>query len=253
MRNKVKEKLSKGGTALGAWMGILNERTVAAVTNSDLDWVLIDCEHGPTTMETLDRLVRAAGREGALPIARVVWNDMNAIKMALDTGAYGIVVPWVNSAEEAEKAVAYSRYMPEGLRGCAAGRPASAWGISAKEYMDIANDEILVVAQIETMKAVNNIEEILAVEGVDATFIGPSDLSASMGYRGQFWHPEVVKAMDRVLEACKDSKVAPGIAFGKGPAHCGELIEQGYRFIAVGSDTGFIRAGIDATLSQLKR
>ena len=106
---------------------------------------------------------------------------------------------------------------------------------------------------VETMEAVNNIEEIVAVEGVDATFIGPSDLSASMGYRGQFWHPEVVKAMDRVLEACKGSKVAPGIAFGKNPAHCGELIEQGYRFIAVGSDTGFIRAGVNANLSQLKR
>ncbi len=119
--------------------------------------------------------------------------------------------------------------------------------------MDIANDEILVIAQIETMKAVNNIEEIVAVEDVDATFIGPSDLSASMGYRGQFWHPEIVKAMDRILEACKGSKVAPGIAFGKSPAHCGELIEQGYRFIAVGSDTGFIRAGVNATLCQLKR
>jgi len=88
---------------------------------------------------------------------------------------------------------------------------------------------------------------------VEATFIGPSDFSANMGYRGQFWHPEVVKAMDRVLEACKDSKVAPGIAFGKGPAHCGELIEQGYRFIGVGSDTGFISAGVKATLSQLNR
>jgi len=124
--------------------------------------------------------------------------------------------------------------------------------MTPKEYMDVANDEVMVIAQIETMEAVNNVDKIVKVEGVDATFIGPSDLSASMGYRGQFWHPEVVKTMDRVLKACKASKVAPGIAFGKNAEHCRELIDKGYRFIGVGSDTGFMASGIAETLKRVK-
>ena len=173
------------------------------------------------------------------------------LKQALDTGAWGLVIPWVNNAEQAERAVSYTRYMPEGLRGCAAGRPASAWGLPTGEYLKVANDEIVVAVQIETAEAVKNIEAICSIDGVDAAFIGPSDLSASMGYRGQFWHPEVIKAMERVLDACRDSKVAPGIAFGKNIDHCSELIQQGWRFLCVGSDTGFLNAGIKWSLGKI--
>jgi 2-keto-3-deoxy-L-rhamnonate aldolase RhmA len=190
---------------------------------------------------------------GALPLIRVVWNDMNEIKKALDTGAFGVVVPWVNSAEEAEKAVKYIRYMPEGLRGCAAGRPASAWGISSNEYMKIANEEILLVVQIETKKAVENIEDIVSVEGIDATFIGPSDLSASMGVRGQYWHSNVLEAMDKVVETCNSAGVAPGIAFGRDLEHRRELIEQGFRFIGVGGDKDFLLRGCKEVLRKIKR
>lgn len=252
MRNRVKEKLRRGETVIGAWLSILEPNAAYTATHSGLDWVIIDQEHGPASTETADALVQSIGGDGALPIIRVVWNDVNAVKRALDTGAYGVIVPWVNTAEEAERAVRYARYMPEGLRGCAAGRPAKAWGLTPKEYMDVANEEVMVVVQIETLEAVNNIGEIVEVEGVDATLIGPSDLSASMGYRGQFWHPEVVKAMDRVLEACRGSRVAPGIAFGKDIQHCKELVGMGYRFIAVGSDTGFMAEGVCQALKQLK-
>ena len=217
-----------------------------------LDWVLFDTEHGPAGIETMDGLVRGVMGAGALPLIRVVWNDINAIKKALDTGVCGLVVPLVNTREEAEKAVAYTRYAPEGFRGCAAGRPASAWGISAMEYMDIANEEILVAVQIETKEAVDNIEEIVAVEGVDATFIGPSDLSASFGARGEFWHPKVLKSLERVIAACDAAGVAPGIAFGKGPDHCKELIDQGFRFIGVGEDLGFLTTGCREILSKFR-
>lgn len=155
---------------------------------------------------------------GALPFIRVVWNDMNEIKKALDTGAFGLVVPWVKSAEEAEKAVKYTRYIPDGFRGCAAGRPASAWGISSYEYMNIANDEILLAIQIETKEAVENIEDIVSVEGVDTTFIGPSDLSASMGIRGQYWRSNVLEAMDKVIDSCNAAGVALGIACARASA-----------------------------------
>jgi 2-keto-3-deoxy-L-rhamnonate aldolase RhmA len=253
LRNFVKEKLRDGGIAVGAWMSILNPRAARAVASSGLDWVLFDTEHGPPSFETVDGLVRAVGGAGALPIVRVVWNDINAIKQALDTGAYGVVVPWVNTREEAENAVTYCRYAPEGLRGCAPGRASSAWGMSSSEYLKIANDEILVVVQVETRKAVENIEEIVSVEGVDATFIGPSDLSASLGHRGEYFHPEVVKAMERVVEACKASGVAPGVAFGMGLDHVNSLIENGFRFIGVGSDTGFLATGCRETLAKIKK
>ena len=253
MRNHVKEKLRNGGVTLGAWMSTLNPATARTVASSGLDWILFDTEHGPPGFETVDGLVRGVMGAGALPLVRVVWNDMNAIKQALDTGAYGVVVPWVNSGEEAENAVAYTRYMPEGLRGCAAGRPSSAWGISSQEYMEIVNDEIFVVVQIETKAAVENIEEIVSVEGVDATFIGPSDLSASMGVRAQYWHQDVVEAMDKVVEACDAAGVAPGIAFGRDLEHCNELIERGFRFIGIGGDKEFLRIGCQEALAKIRK
>jgi len=251
LRNRVKRKLAEGGVALGAWMSLLNEKASRTVAASGLDWVLYDTEHDSPSIETVDRLVRAVGTDGALPIVRVVWNDINAIKKALDTGAWGVVVPWVNTAEEAERAVTYTRYAPEGLRGCAAGRPASAWGLTSREYMDVANDEVMVIAQIETRKAVENIEAIVSVEGVNATFIGPSDLSASYGVRGEFWHPKVLEAMERVVKACDSAGIAPGIAFARDLDHHRELIESGFRFIGVGGDASFLSFGCRQKLAQI--
>jgi len=252
LRNQVKEKLKAGKVAVGSWMSILNEDAARTVAESGLDWVLFDTEHGPPSFETVDKLVRAVGSSCALPLVRVVWNDINAIKQALDTGAYGIVVPWVNSKEEAKNAVTYSRYPPEGLRGCAPGRAAAAWGISSEEYIDTVNDEVLVAVQIETKKAVDNIEDIVSVEGVDTTFIGPSDLSMSLGYRGKPYHPEVIKAEEKVLKACKSAGVAPGIAFGRDIAQLNELIQKGFTFIGIGSDTGFLRYGCQETLKKIR-
>jgi 2-keto-3-deoxy-L-rhamnonate aldolase RhmA len=253
MRNRVKERLKGGGVALGVWMSILDPQVVRIVANSGVDWILFDTEHGPPTFETVDGLVRASAGCKALPLVRVVWNDLNAIKLALDTGAYGVVVPWVNTAEEAERAVSYCRYPPEGVRGCAPGRPAAVWGLTGEEYIDVVNEEILVAVQIETRKAVENIEEIVAVEGVDATFIGPMDLSMSMGYRGKPFHPDVVKAMERVLEACIAAGVAPGIAFARDVEHINELIGRGFRFIGIGSDSGLLATGCTETLRRIRR
>lgn len=253
MRNHVKQRLKEGKVAVGSWISILNEDVSRILAESGLDWILYDTEHGPPSFETVDRLVHSVSGLGALPLVRVVWNDINAIKQALDTGAFGVVIPWINSKEEAKNAATYCKYPPEGLRGCAPGRAASAWGVTTEEYIKTVNDEILVIVQIETKKAVDNIEDILTVEGIDATFIGPMDLSMSMGYRGQPYHPEVVKAEDKVLEACKASGVAPGIAFGRNIEHLNELIEKGFRFIGIGSDIQFLQTGCSETLNKIKR
>lgn len=130
MRNHVKAKLKAGKPALGVSLSVMNPELIRTISNSGFDWVLYDTEHGPWNIETVNEMIQQTSGSVASPIIRVVWNDMNAIKRALDTGTYGIIVPWVSSREMAEKAVLYSRYPPEGLRGCAPGRPARAWGVS---------------------------------------------------------------------------------------------------------------------------
>jgi 2-keto-3-deoxy-L-rhamnonate aldolase RhmA len=223
-----------------------------AMANAGFDWVLFDTEHGPLSIETVDDRIRALKGATALPIIRVVWNDVNAIKRALDTGAYGVIIPWVSTRDDAEKAVRFCRYPPEGVRGVAPGRPAYVWSLSPEEYLAEANDELLVIIQIERAEAVANIEAILAVDGIDATFIGPSDLSASMGHRGQPFAPDVVHAMDTVVAACEHAGVTPGIAYGQGVAHIRDLIAKGFRFIGVGGDTAFLQQGCRSVLERIK-
>jgi len=254
MMNRAKEMLRKGKTAVGAWMSIMHPESVRTVADAGFDWVLFDIEHGAGyELETVDSMIQAMNGTNAIPLIRVVWNDINAIKRALDTGAYGVVVPWVSSKEEAVNAVRFCKYPPEGLRGVAPGRAARAWRISSDEYLATANEEIMVIIQIEREEAVNNIEEILSVDGVDATFIGPMDLSASMGLLGKPFAPEVVLAMDKVLNACKKAGIAPGIAFGSGIDHINELIARGFRFVGVGGDTSFLLRGCREALKQIKR
>jgi len=253
MKNHVKDSLKNGKTTIGSWISILYPDAVRAVADAGFDWVLFDTEHMPYDLETTDKMIQVLKDAQAIPFIRVVWNDINAIKKALDTGAYGVVAPWVSSKEEAINAVKFCKYPPEGLRGVAPGRAANFWGVSSEEYLEIANDEIMVIVQIEREEAVKNIEDIVSVEGIDATFIGPMDLSASMGFRGKPFHPKVLEAMDKVLEACKNAGVAPGIAFGMNVEHIKELIAQGFQFIGVGVDISFLLRGCNDVLSQIKR
>jgi 2-keto-3-deoxy-L-rhamnonate aldolase RhmA len=158
----------------------------------------------------------------------------------------------------AESAVRYSRYPMEGLRGCAPERPATVWGVSSSEYLEIANDEILVTVQIETKEAIEKIEEIVSVEGIDAALIGPLDLSASMGVRGQVFHPKVIKAMKKTVDACLDAGIAPGIFAGMavdkfGVEYVSNLIEQGFRFITVTDDMTVLNLGCNEFLKRALR
>lgn len=253
MKNFVKQALRSGKTSLGAWLFMMLPEAVQIVRDAGFDWVAFDTEHGPSSIETVNNMIQITRGSKALPFIRVVWNDLNAIKKALDTGAFGVIVPWVSSKEDAVKSVRYCRYPPEGLRGVAPGRAARAWNVTPNEYLEIANDEIMVIIQIEREEAVNNIEEIVSVEGVDATLIGPMDLSASMGLKGKPFDPKVVRAMRKVVEACRSAGVAPGIAFGKSIEHINNLIEQGFRFIGVGLDTDFLLKGCKEVLNQIRR
>jgi len=257
LRNHVKEKLKAGKPALGIYLTVMRPELIKTISDSGFDWVLYDTEHGPWSIETVSDMIYRTSGSVASPIVRVVWNDMNAIKRALDTGAHGIIVPWVSDKEMATNAVRYSRYPPEGLRGIAASRPASAWGIPSSEYLEIANEKIFVAVQIEREEAVEKVEEIVSVENVDATWLGPADLSASMGLRGQFFHPKVQKAMERMVEACQAAGVAPGISAGEGVKKFGvdyinKLIDEGFKFIHVDSDIGLLKLGCKDFLACIK-
>lgn len=257
LRNHVKAKLKADKPALGINLTTMHPEVIRTISNSGFDWVLYDTEHGPWSIETVNEMIQQTSSCVASPVIRVVWNDLNAIKRALDTGTYGIIVPWVSSREMAEAAVRYSRYPPEGLRGCAPGRPARAWGVSWKDYLEIANEEILIAVQIEREEAIERVEEIVSVEGIDATWLGPADLSASMGLKGQFFHPRVLKSMERMVEACIDAGVAPGIAAGAGVQEFGieyvnKLIEEGFRFINVGGDLSLLGLGCKESLHRIK-
>jgi len=253
LKNHVKQMLRQGKTSVGAWMSIMNPETVYTMANAGFDWLLFDTEHGPYSVETVWRAIQAMRGTKAIPLVRVAWNDIVLIKRLLDIGSYGIVVPWVNTKKDAIRAVEACKYPPKGLRGVAPGNAVREWGISIDEYLKTADDEIMVIVQIERDEAVKNLEEIVSVDGVDATLVGPSDLSASMNLMGQPWHPRVVKSIDRVLEVCKRSKVAPGIAYGADTDHVNRLIAQGWQFVGVGADLGFLQSGAQTVLKQIKR
>jgi len=246
MRNELKRRLKKGDQVYGIWITIESPMVSELLSTMGFDYFVFDTEHSPLDIFQSQTLMQAMRPMGTTPIIRVWWNDLVAIKRALDVGAYGVVVPWINNKEQAEMAVKACLYAPKGLRGCGPRRAA----LMDPEYLKTADEEILIIAQIETKEAVNNIEEILSVEGIDVSYIGPSDLSASYGHLGDQSHPEVQEAIDRVFEASKDAGVAAGIHMGSGKTIL-DRVKQGYNFITVGNDLDFVKQGALQVLRQL--
>jgi 2-keto-3-deoxy-L-rhamnonate aldolase RhmA len=246
MKNKLKSRLKAGEQTYGVWMSVESPIVTELLSTLGFDWFVFDTEHNPIEIYQVQTLMQAMRGNQTTPIVRVVWNDLVPIKRALDVGAYGVVVPWVNTLQEAEMAVKACRYAPRGLRGCGPRRAA----MFDSEYLKTADEEILVIAQIETKKAVENIDEILSVDGIDVSYIGPADLSASYGHLGNMSHPEVQQAIDRVFKASEAAGVATGVHMGAGKTIM-DRVEKGYNFITVGSDLQFFRSGADEILRQL--
>ena len=248
MRNELKRRLKAGEQTYGVWTTIESPMVTELLSTLGFDYFVFDTEHSPLDIFQAQTLMQAMRGEGTTPIVRVWWNDLVAIKRALDIGAYGVVVPWVNTKEQAEMAVKACRYAPDGLRGCGPRRAA----LFDPDYLRTADEEILILAQIETREAVENIEDILSVDGIDVSYIGPADLSASHGHLGDMSHPEVQEAIDRVFDASVAAGVATGVHMGSGKTIM-DRVEKGYNFITVGNDLGFVRAGAKEILEQLGR
>jgi len=216
------------------------------------DWLWIDLEHTALSLETVHRMIQATQGTETVPIVRVAWNLHWLAKPVLDMGAMGVIIPQVNSKQEAVDAVQAFRYPPEGVRGLFPGIAALRWGLSVPEYLKIANNEIMAILLIEHIEAVNRIDEILTVPGIDLIFVGPGDLSASMGLLGQTTHTRVEEAIQKVLAATKKANVPVGITAASAD-DANRRIQQGFQFIFVGTDMGFLTSGAKGILGQIKR
>jgi 4-hydroxy-2-oxoheptanedioate aldolase len=245
--NHVKQLLKDGKPALGTWLSLGNPLAAEQLSQLGFDWLNIDQEHSAIDATLTLHLLQAISLGGAVPLCRVPWNEPVWIKRCLDAGAYGVVVPMVNNRAEAEQAVAACKYPPAGLRGIGGLRTRLYGGA---DYVEHANDEILVVIQIEHIDAVECADEILSVPGIDAYFVGPNDLCASMGLRPST-EPDFAQyheALAHVKQVAASYQVAAGLHVGSA-ATARHYVELGYQFIALASDAALLSSAAEAILT----
>jgi 4-hydroxy-2-oxoheptanedioate aldolase len=248
--NEFKRALARGDLQIGLWSTLCSNIGAEIIAHSGFDWILLDTEHSPNELPDLLQQLHAMGRGTAMPVVRTAWNDPVLIKRVLDLGAQSILLPYVQTAEEAQRAVQSVRYPPKGIRGVSGGSRASQYG-RVKDYLLRADAEVCLIVQVETQAALEQLEAIAAVEGVDGVFIGPSDLAASLGHLNNPQHPEVQAALrDAVARLGRVGK-ASGILTPV-EADARRYIEWGYRFVAVGVDTSLLARSADALAKAFK-
>ena len=255
LARSIKDKLSRGEVTIGSWMSMAHVSIAEILAGAGYDWVVVETEHTAIDVSEVLRLLIAIERGGSVPLVRLAWNDPIQCKAVLDSGAAGVIVPMVNTKQDAERAVAAAKYPPDGIRGVGLAR-AHRYGESFDEYVKHANEDSLVVVQIEHVDAVEKIDEILSVPGIDATFIGPYDLSMSMGLPGQLRHPDVIAARQHVLEATRARGLAAGIHLvhpDQAAADLPDYVASGYRFIALGTDILFLGDSCRALYGSARR
>ncbi len=249
----LRRKLDGGAAALGAWVTLYDPSVTEVMAGSGLDWVLVDTEHAPFSPESLAGIVMAYEGTSAVSLVRVGWNDQVLIKTCLDIGFGGVLVPQVGSVEEAQRAVAACRYPPQGTRGFGP-RRAGYYGRTMDDYVRLANSTILAGLQIEHIQAVNDVENILGVEGVDFAFLGPMDLSASMGLLETPDHPDVIQAMEHVIEVAVALNIPIGVPLPSDapPETVFAWAARGSRLVSIGVDLGFMTGALMQTLGTIR-
>ncbi len=249
-QNPFKRALKAGKPQIGLWSTLSSSYTVEVVAGAGFDWLLLDSEHSPVDIENLLTQLQAAAPYASHPIVRIPWNDMVNTKRVLDIGAQSLLIPYVQTADEARSAVASTRYPPAGVRGVAGTTRATRFG-RVKEYARRAHEEICVLVQVETQSALGSIEAICAVDGVDGVFIGPADLHASMGHAGETANAKVKPLIDDAIRRIRKAGKAPGI-LTPNEADARHWLECGALFVAVGSDAGILARGADALAAKFK-
>lgn len=248
--NLFKEKIGQGHVQLGLWASLASSYTTEVVAGAGYDWILIDTEHSPGDLETVLGQLQAIAPYPTSPVVRVPWNDTVTIKRYLDIGPQSLLIPYVQTADEARAAVANTRYPPEGIRGVALTTRASRFG-RIERYAAKAADQICVMVQIETAIGLENLEEIAAVEGIDALFIGPADLHSDLGHIGETTNPEVVSRIDEAIIRIAGAGKAPGI-FAPIEEYARRWLELGAVIVAVGADIGILARGSESLLRRYR-
>lgn len=231
--NAVKRLWQEDKPALGGWLSIANTFSTEVMAAQDLDWLCLDMQHGVIGYDTAVPMLQTISATGITPIVRVPWCEPAMIMKMLDAGAYGIIVPLVNDRAQAEAAAAACRYPPRGIRSHGPTRAAYYAGF---DYLAHANDEVLCIPQIETVEALENLDDILSVPGIDAAYIGPMDLTISMGITPEQdgEAEEYVQARKRIVESCRKYGVVPGVHSNPGVA--AKRIKEGFRLIRITGD-----------------
>ena len=248
--NTLKRALKEGRRQIGLWSSLSSHVTVEVIAGSGFDWLLLDTEHSPNEVTMVLAQLQAMAGGSATPVVRPAWNDAVLFKRFLDIGVQSFLVPWVQNADEARRAVAATRYPPDGIRGFATTVRANRYG-RVKDYVARVSSELLVIVQIETRVALGNLEAIAAVDGVDGLFIGPSDLAADMGHAGNNAHPDVRAAIDEAIRRIvKTGKFAGILAPVEADAR--HWMDLGCLFAAVGSDVGILARQSEALAAKYK-
>jgi 4-hydroxy-2-oxoheptanedioate aldolase len=249
--NSFKRALARGKPQIGLWSSLSSNYTVEVIAGAGFDWILLDSEHSPADIENLLTQLQAAAPYPTHPVVRIPWNDMVTIKRVLDIGAQSLLVPYVSTADEARAAVSFTRYPPAGVRGVAGTTRATRFGRVA-DYARRAHEEICLLVQVETQAALDNIEAICGIDGVDGVFIGPADLHASLGHPGEIANPKVKPLIDDAIRRIRKSGKAPGI-LTPNEADARHWLECGALFVAVGADVGILARGAEALAAKFKK
>ena len=249
--NSFKRALAGGATPYGAWLVSGAASTAEALGSAGFDFLVVDTEHTPIDVPQMTEILRTVAGTPAQAIVRPPWNDMVMVKRVLDAGAQSLLFPFVQNAEEARRAVAYTRYPGAGLRGVAAMHRGSRYGTVA-EYQKRAHEELCVIVQIETLAAFDQMQTIAEVPGVDSIFIGPADLSASMGMLGDMGNPAVQEKLRAGARACRQLGKPCGIV-GANPQIVERFIEYGFSWVAVGSDLAMMVGRAQEFLSAVRK
>jgi 4-hydroxy-2-oxoheptanedioate aldolase len=248
---RFRSRVLAGEFLAGSWLNLGSAITAEMAGLCGFDWVVLDHEHGPGSDTTIVSQLQAVAATPAVALVRIAANDPVRFKRVLDAGAQGVVVPYVSTPAEAEAAVAAMRYPPRGVRGVAKLTRSTSFGMTFDDYFAHAHEWLVTVTQIETPQAVGHSAAIAAIDGVDVLFIGPMDLTTSLGIPGEYEHPQAVDAFRHVAAAAKAAGKAAGILL-QSPAHVTMCRELGYTFIALGSDGGAASAGLRQAIAALR-
>jgi 4-hydroxy-2-oxoheptanedioate aldolase len=252
LTNTFKQALRQGKPQIGLWAALAHPVTAEICAGAGFDWILLDGEHAPNTLQTLLPQLQAAAPYPVAPVVRPSWNDPVQIKQILELGAQTLLIPMVQSGAEAAAAVAAVRYPPQGVRGVGSSIARSArWG-RIPDYLQRANEQMCVLVQIETPQGVAALDDILATEGVDGVFIGPADLSANMGHLGQPGHPDVARTIDESITRIVRAGKAAGILHSD-IARARHYLELGATFVAVGVDSSLLARAAEKLAGEFDR